>query len=60
VERLTEVWNATNLQDANLVGITYSGTQDPGYMPGPFSAFTESYVDQFSRWYTARLAAHGV
>jgi Rieske 2Fe-2S family protein len=60
VDRLVEVWNATNLQDADLVAITHSGTQDPAYSPGPFSAFTESYVDQFSRWYAARLAAHGV
>jgi Rieske 2Fe-2S family protein len=59
-QTLTEVWNATNQQDANLVAITHSGTQDPAYAPGPFSAFTESYVDQFSRWYAARLAAHGV
>lgn len=60
LQTLTEVWAATNLQDASLVGITHSGTQDPAYSPGPFSAFTESYVDQFSRWYAARLAAHGV
>ena len=60
VDALVEVWNATNLQDADLVAITHSGTQDPAYSPGPFSAFTESYVDQFSRWYAARLAAHGV
>jgi Rieske 2Fe-2S family protein len=60
LQTLTEVWNATNLQDAALVGITHSGTQDPAYSPGPFSAFTESYVDQFSRWYAARLTAHGV
>ena len=60
IEKLTEVWKATNQQDANLVAITHSGTQDPGYSPGPFSAFTESYVDQFSRWYAARLAAQGV
>ncbi|CAI8713396.1 aromatic ring-hydroxylating oxygenase subunit alpha [Pseudomonas sp. IT-P291] len=60
VDKLTEVWVATNLQDASLVGITHSGTQDPAYTPGPFSAFTETYVDQFSRWYAARLAAHGV
>lgn len=60
LEKLTEVWKATNQQDANLVAITHSGTQDPGYSPGPFSPFTESYVDQFSRWYASRLAAHGV
>ncbi|MFJ3483105.1 SRPBCC family protein [Pseudomonas sp. NPDC090202] len=60
VQALTEVWVATNQQDASLVAITHSGTQDPAYAPGPFSAFTESYVDQFSRWYAARLSAHGV
>ena len=60
LDKLIEVWKATNQQDADLVAITHSGTQDPGYTPGPFSTFTESYVDQFSRWYAARLAAHGV
>ena len=60
IDKLAEVWKATNQQDAALVAITHSGTQDPGYIPGPFSAFTESYVDQFSRWYAARLAAQEV
>ncbi|NBA98465.1 SRPBCC family protein [Pseudomonas sp. R5(2019)] len=60
LQTLTEVWAATNQQDARLVGITHAGTQDPAYAPGPFSAFTERYVDQFSRWYAARLSAHGV
>lgn len=60
LKELTEVWIATNAQDANLVGITHSGTQDPAYTPGMFSPFTESYVEQFSRWYTARLNAHGI
>lgn len=57
---LTAVWIATNLQDANLVGINYSGTQDPAYLPGPLSPVAETYVDQFLRWYTARLTEHGV
>lgn len=60
LQRLTEVWVATTRQDANLVAITHSGTQDPAYFPGPYSDFTEPYVDQFVRWYDARLAAHGV
>jgi Rieske 2Fe-2S family protein len=60
LDTLTEVWKATNLQDAGLVAITHSGTQDSAYVPGPFSTFTEAYVDQFSRWYAARLAAHDV
>lgn len=60
LQRLTEVWVATTKQDADLVAITHSGTQDPGYIPGPYSEFTEPYVDQFLRWYSARLEAHGV
>ncbi|NMG46120.1 Rieske 2Fe-2S domain-containing protein [Aromatoleum toluvorans] len=57
---LTEVWLATNAQDANLVSISHRGTQDPGYTPGPYSPFTESYIDGFAQWYSARLAAHGI
>jgi Rieske 2Fe-2S family protein len=60
LQRLTEVWVATTQQDAALVAITHSGTQDPAFVPGPYSTFTEPYVDQFARWYTSRLAAHGV
>lgn len=60
LQTLIEVWRATNLQDAGLVALTHRGTQDPAYVPGPFSTFTETYVEQFTRWYTARLAAHGV
>jgi len=57
---LIEVWQATNAQDARLVAINHQGTQDPGYRPGPFSPFTESYLERFSRWYATRLEAHGV
>ena len=60
VSDLTEVWIATNAQDKHLVEITHEGTQDPAYKPGVFSQFTEAYVDQFSRWYAARLTAYGV
>ncbi|WP_179745173.1 aromatic ring-hydroxylating oxygenase subunit alpha [Paraburkholderia bryophila] len=52
---LTEVWVATNAQDAQLVSINYRGTQDPAYRPGPFSPFTETYLELFSQWYAARL-----
>lgn len=57
---LTEVWVATNAQDANLVSINYRGTQDPAYEPGPFSPFTETYLELFAQWYAARLHAHGI
>ncbi|MES2868488.1 MAG: SRPBCC family protein [Pseudomonadota bacterium] len=60
LKRLTAVWIATNQQDATLVGITHSGTQDPAYVPGPFSPVVETYVDQFTRWYAARVTAHWV
>jgi Rieske 2Fe-2S family protein len=60
LQKLTEVWVATTTQDAELVANTHSGTQDPAYRPGPFSQFTEIPLDQFSRWYDARLKEHGV
>lgn len=60
LKRLTEVWIATTTQDAELVGNTHKGTQDPAYVPGPFSRYTEGEVERFSRWYSARLAARGV
>ncbi|MGF6261870.1 Rieske 2Fe-2S family protein [Paraburkholderia youngii] len=60
LQRLTEVWTATNAQDASLVAVNHRGTQDPGFIPGPYSPFTETYVYQFTRWYAARLKAHGI
>ena len=58
--KLTEVWVATNAQDANLVAINHRGAQDPGYIPGPYSPSTENYVEQWVDWYTGRLKAHGI
>ncbi|WP_321867380.1 aromatic ring-hydroxylating oxygenase subunit alpha [Paraburkholderia tropica] len=60
LKTLTEVWVATNAQDASLVALNHAGTQDPGYVPGQFSPFTEAYVERFSRWYASRLEAHGI
>jgi Rieske 2Fe-2S family protein len=58
--KLTEVWVATNAQDASLVAINHRGARDPGYIPGPYSPSTETYVDQFVDWYAGRLKAHGL
>lgn len=58
VERLTEVWQATNEQDRALVGRAQCGVRDPGYVPGPYSPFTERYLDLFATWYLGRLQAH--
>lgn len=60
LDDLISVWTATNAQDANLVEINHRGTQDPGYVPGPYSEYTEAYLDGFVKWYSARLAANGV
>ncbi len=53
---LTAVWEATNRQDAELVGITQSGVRSPAYQPGPYSPHTEGLVEQFCEWYLHRLA----
>ncbi|MEK6418365.1 MAG: aromatic ring-hydroxylating dioxygenase subunit alpha [Burkholderia gladioli] len=58
--RLTEVWVATNAQDASLVAINHRGARDPGYIPGPYSPSTENYVDRFVDWYAGRLKANGI
>jgi glycine betaine catabolism A len=58
--KLTEVWVATNAQDATLVAINHRGVSDPGFIPGPYSPTTETYVDQFVGWYVGRLGACGV
>ena len=56
LNRLTEVWNATNAQDAQFVEETQRGTASPQYVPGPLSA-TEFMVDMFHRWYDERMRA---
>ncbi|MQT13358.1 aromatic ring-hydroxylating oxygenase subunit alpha [Segnochrobactrum spirostomi] len=57
--RLTEVWRATNAQDADLVALTQAGVKDIGYEPGPYSRFTEGFLDGFATWYTERMIAAG-
>lgn len=59
VDRLTEVWIATNQQDADLVGIAQQGVSSIGYEPGPLSAFCETLVERNTAWYIERLRAHG-
>ena len=56
LERLTEVWEATNRQDADLVEITQAGVASPAYEPGPYSPYTEGLVEKFCQWYLARLS----
>ncbi len=56
VENLTRVWQATNRQDAELVGISQAGVRSPAYEPGPYSPFTEGFVEKFCTWYLGRLS----
>ncbi|MGP9821735.1 aromatic ring-hydroxylating oxygenase subunit alpha [Salinarimonas sp. NSM] len=57
VERLTEVWRATNEQDGALVAIGQKGVSSPAYEPGPYSPWTEGLVERFVAWYVERLGA---
>ena len=57
VENLTDVWNATNAQDAALVEIAQAGARTPAYEPGPYSPYTEMLVEKFAKWYLGRLSA---
>jgi Rieske 2Fe-2S family protein len=56
VDKLTQVWHATNHQDAQFVAETQLGTASPEYVPGPLSS-TEFMVDMFHRWYDERMRA---
>ncbi|MGV8853913.1 MAG: aromatic ring-hydroxylating oxygenase subunit alpha [Devosia sp.] len=55
IERLIEVWTATNAQDSALVAMCQSGVQNPAYEPGPYSPNTEMLVEKFCRWYIGRM-----
>lgn len=59
LEHLTSVWRATNRQDADLVALAHKGVESAGYVPGPYSRFTERSLDEFATWYVERMAAHG-
>ncbi|HET7410167.1 MAG TPA: RHO alpha subunit C-terminal catalytic domain-containing protein, partial [Paracoccaceae bacterium] len=59
VDNLTSVWRATNEQDAHLVGLAHAGARGGGYVPGPYSPFTEGQLDNFATWYIERLQEHG-
>ena len=56
LNRLTEVWLATNDEDRRVVEENQAGINSPAYEPGPYSAKQESGVIQFIDWYLAALA----
>ena len=55
LERLTEVWAATNDEDRRIVEENQKGILSPAYEPGPYSLKQESGVLQFVGWYARTL-----
>jgi Rieske 2Fe-2S family protein len=56
IERLTEVWIATNAQDAELAATNHHGIRSMAYRPGPYAP-SEFMLNHFSEWYANRMAA---
>jgi Rieske 2Fe-2S family protein len=54
VERLTEVWIATNDQDRILAENNHKGIRSKAYRPGPFAP-SEFMLANFSEWYAGKL-----
>ncbi|WP_192870593.1 aromatic ring-hydroxylating oxygenase subunit alpha [Phaeobacter piscinae] len=57
LNRLTEVWMATNSEDRQVVEDNQQGIDSPAYAPGPYSPSQETGVLQFVEWYCNRLSA---
>jgi glycine betaine catabolism A len=57
VTTLTEVWEATNAQDASLVERNHRGVTSPAYRPGQYSPAEEIGVIQFVDWYVHKLSS---
>lgn len=56
LHNLTEVWIATNEQDAALTSRAQAGVSSPAYEPGPYAP-SEYQVNDFVTWYLERIAA---
>ena len=58
LQKLTEVWLATNAQDSELVSFCQEGARSTAYEPGPYSPHTEMLVEKFCNWYVGRMTDH--
>ena len=56
LQRLTEVWIATNDEDRRVVEENQIGINSPAYEPGPYSEKQESGVTQFIDWYLRSMS----
>lgn len=57
-ETVAHVWRMTSEQDWELCENNQAGIKSRAYEPGPFSALTESSVEQFVTWYLGELGGH--
>jgi Rieske 2Fe-2S family protein len=55
LEKLTELWTKTNLQDCDLCENNQRGVKSLGYTPGPYSEEAEALVIRFTDWYCGEL-----
>jgi glycine betaine catabolism A len=55
VQTLTQVWRATNDQDATLVAHNQRGVSSKAYAPGPYAP-SEFMLNNFTNWYAGKLA----
>ena len=55
LKTLTEVWLATNEQDARFVELAQQGVNSPAFEPGPYSPTRETSPNAFNDWYCDRL-----
>lgn len=51
LQKLTEVWLATNDEDRRVVEENQKGIRSPAYQPGPYSPSQEEGVIHFIDWY---------
>lgn len=57
LKTLTEVWEATNDEDRQVVEENQAGILSPAYEPGPYSTVQEEGVIQFVDWYCDTMGA---
>lgn len=57
VKHLTEVWIATNAQDAKLAANNHRGIRSKAYRTGPYAP-TEFMLTGFTNWYADKMSAY--
>ncbi len=58
IDRLKEVWVATNDQDRHLAEENQRGILSIGYEPGPYSKVAEFMTINFIEWYREQMQSH--